>query len=70
MIQRYCDDYGALVFVSTGIGKTDWMTVRQKHPQAGTHRICSPSLPLRSSREDAQKDLDAYALRKGWAPAD
>ena len=60
---------GAMVFVSTGIGKTDWKTVRQKYPQAGTHRICSPSLSLRSSREDAQKDLDAYALRKGWAPA-
>ena len=66
--QRYQDGKGALVFVSTGIGNTDWMTDRQKHSQVGTHRICSPSLPLRSSKEEAQKDLDAYARRKGWAP--
>ena len=64
---RYRDDSGSLVFVSSGIsGGTVWMTVRQKKPHAGTHRIASPRLPLRAAPEEAQRDLDAYAQAKGW----
>lgn len=66
---RYRDDSGYLVFVSSGIsGGAVWMTVRQKKPHAGTHRIVSPRLPLRSTPEEAQRDLDAYAMSKGWSP--
>ena len=66
---RYRDDSGCLVFVSSGIsGGTVWMTVRQKKPHAGTHRIVSPRLPLRDTPEEAQQDLDAYAQTKGWLP--
>lgn len=47
---RYRDDSGYLVFVSSGIsGGAAWMTVRQKKPHSGTHRIVSPRLPLRST---------------------
>ena len=63
----YLDENGAKVFVSSGIatdGKT-WLTVRQKKGK-GTHRIKSPSLPIRETLAKAQEDLDAYAERKGW----
>lgn len=71
MSKEYYDDNGALVFVSSGISKGDkWMTVRQKKPTSGTHRIKSPKLPVRDTREEAQLDLDAYALSKKWDEAD
>lgn len=71
MPKEYYDDNGALVFVSSGISGGDkWMTVRQKKPTSGTHRIKSPKLPLRKTQEEAQQDLDAYALSKNWDVAD
>lgn len=71
MQKQYYDDNGSLVFVSSGIsGGSQWMTVRQKKPMSGTHRIRSPKLPLRKTRKQAQKDLDTYALSKKWDVAD
>ena len=71
MYQSYYDDNGALVFTACGISNgTDWMTVRQKTPKAGTHRIKTPRLPIRSTRDEAQVDLDAYAKSKKWDVAD
>jgi len=71
MFKQYYDDDGGLVFVSCGISKGDkWMTVRQKKPKSGTHRITSPKLPIRPTREEAQRDLDAYASTKRWDTAD
>lgn len=71
MNKMYYDENGALVFVSSGIsGGTVWMSVRRKKPAAGTHRIKSPRLPLRDTREEAQKDLDAYAQSRGWREAE
>lgn len=71
MEKRYYDDAGALVSVTCGISKGDkWMTVRQKTPKAGTHRIKSPKLPVRGTRAEAQQDLDAYAIIKKWDEVD
>jgi hypothetical protein len=70
VFKRYYDDAGALVSVTCGISEGDkWMTVRQKTPRAGTHRIKSPKLPIRSTRNEAQNDLDAYAIIKRWDEA-
>lgn len=44
--KMYRDEKDCLVFVSSGIsGGAVWMTVRQKKPGAGTHRVKSPRLP-------------------------
>ena len=63
----YQDENGARIFISCGIG-TDiktYRSVRQKNGK-GTHRIKSPALPIRETLAKAQKDLDAYAKKKGW----
>ena len=71
MYKQYYDDNGALVSVSCGISRGDkWMSVRQKTPRAGTHRITSPQLPVRATRDEAQNDLDAYAIARKWDEAD
>jgi len=71
MTQNYYDENGAIVFVSPGISNgSTWMTVRQKKPTSGTNRIKSPKLPLRSTSDEAQQDLDAYAHSKNWDKAD
>jgi len=69
--KKYYDDDGGLVSVSCGISDGDkWMTVRQKKPASGTHRIRSPKLPIRKTQREAQQELDAYALSKNWDVAD
>lgn len=71
MYKQYYDGDGALVSVTCGISNGDkWITVRQKTPRAGTHRIKSPKLPVRTTRDEAQKDLDAYAIINKWDVAD
>lgn len=68
--KKYIDEDGALVFVSYGISSgARWMTVRQKTPKSGTHRIKARGLPVRLNRADAQEDLDEYAKAKGWKEA-
>jgi hypothetical protein len=42
------------------------MTVYQKNPRSGTHRLKSKALPLRKTEAEAQTDLDTYAKAKGW----
>ncbi len=71
MSKKYYDENGALVFVSCGISSGSvWMTVRQKTIRSGTHRIKSKALPTRATPADAQTDLDAYALKRGWDEAE
>jgi len=63
----YIDDKGRLLFVSPGIsGGETWMTCYTKPGGKGSHRLKSPSLPLRNTREEAQADLDIYARGKGY----
>jgi hypothetical protein len=40
-----------------------WISVR------GNHRVKSSALPPRKTRNEAQRDLDAYAFKNGWLPA-
>lgn len=66
-MKRYFDECGSIVFVSPGICPGDaWLTVRQQKPGAGTQRVNAGALPIRSSIDSAQADLDAYAHEMGW----
>ena len=57
--QHYRDLEGKEVWVAPGLGGV-WISVR------GHHRVKSPALPARESREEAQADLDAYAKKQSW----
>lgn len=69
---QYRHSQGWILFVSSGISDgEDWMTVYVKpgkdgRYRSGSHRLKSPALPLRGTREDAQADLDRYAEKKGF----
>lgn len=58
------------VFVGQGLAVGpggDWMSIYQKYPYTGgTHRLKSPSLPLRATEQEAQADLDKYAESHGF----
>lgn len=66
----YFDDHDRLVLISVGISGNGsparWASYRRKTPTRSLQRIKSKFLPLRSTPEEAQADLDAYAKRKGW----
>jgi len=54
-------------FVSRGISRgTFWMTVRRKFEKEGTHRVKTKFLPIRTTKEAAQRDLDTWATKKGF----
>lgn len=57
----YMDMDGETVAVIHGLGDK-WISAR------GRHRMKSPKLPPRDTREEAQTDLDAYAKAKKWTP--
>lgn len=62
---------GRIYYVGQGLGQNvpgaQWFSLWQKSDgKGGTHRLKSPSLPLRDTQEEAQADLDAYAEKKGW----
>ena len=61
----YRDDHGDIILVAEGLLKGKWMAMRQSH-SGGLHRIKSPALPIRDSRDAAQADLDDYAGKRGW----
>jgi len=62
----YEDSSGTLFRVTSGISDGNvWMTVRiPVRSHGSTHRVKSPRLPLRDTREEAQADLDSYAAEK------
>lgn len=61
---EYIDHMGKIVMVSQGIGEL-WFTCRVKK-SGSLQRIKSKFLPERDTEEEAQLDLDKYALMKGW----
>ena len=61
----YIDERGSAVFVEKGLGGGTWMSMRQSNSR-GLHRVKSPALPIRDSRDAAQADLNAYAEKRGW----
>lgn len=58
---NYLDKKGNEIFVSIGLG-SQYGTFR-KSENGGMHRVKSPSMPMSSSREVAQKNLDLWAKK-------
>lgn len=58
-----------VIEVITGLGGDCWMT-GWRSAYGGTHRLKSKFLPVRTDPEQAQRDLDAWAKRKGLETAE
>ncbi|MBV4415120.1 hypothetical protein KM792_13755 [Clostridium tyrobutyricum] len=56
---NYLDKKGNEIFVSTGLG-SQYGTFR-KSKNGGLHRVKSPAMPMISSKDEAQKNLDLWA---------
>ncbi len=57
------------IFVGQGLGRGDdpWMSLYQTlDGSTAIHRLKSPRLPERPTRDEAQADLDEYAASKDW----
>lgn len=65
---KYTDSKGRIIWVGQGMGleSSTWFTLYSKPGRNSSHRLVSPDLPLRSTMEQAQADLDAYAAKKGF----
>lgn len=60
----YRDDRGWTYMVRGGIGQQDFKGFYNKPGKDGWHGC--RALPWRKTYEEAQKDLDDYARKKGW----
>ncbi|MDR0456229.1 MAG: hypothetical protein LBH20_06060 [Treponema sp.] len=67
-VVTFLDDNGQMVFVSSGIDTTKkkWFSVRQKDTRHGTHRVKTKALPIRTTFDEAQRDLNSYAAKRRW----
>ena len=66
--KKYIDAQGRVLFVSAGLGDeygTFWRSA-----SGGLHRVKSPAMPMVASREEAQRNLDAWAEKKGLKPVE
>ena len=63
----YLNVKGQRVQVTPGLGKC-WIS-EIVAPSGGRHRVKSAALPPRKTRQEAQRDLDAYANLKRWRTA-
>lgn len=61
----YIDKQDRSLFISQGIGNHEWGTFWRK-PSSSMARIKSTLLPMRPTREEAERDLHEQARRKGW----
>ena len=61
----YLNEYGLKTYISTGLTKNNWITVKEKK-NGSLQRICSINLPIRYTPEEAQRDLDAFAAKRNW----
>lgn len=66
----YVDANGLIYAISQGIsGRSgEWFTCRRKPGKRSESRVSTPKLPQREKAEDAQNDLDEYAILRGWKP--
>ncbi len=63
----YLNAKGQRVQVCRGLG--DCWIVGIKTAAGGSHRVKSPDLPPRKTRQEAQRDLDVYANLQRWRTA-
>lgn len=64
MNNRYRTPMGLAWFVSSGLGGNTFGTFERKHTGA-LKRVKSPTMPMVSSFEEAQRNLDAWAAKHG-----
>jgi hypothetical protein len=67
-MMQYLDRKGRLLFVSKGIGPDCFGTFYRKRGGGGKHRVKSPALPIRGTRQQAEDDLAWYAMEHDWVP--
>jgi len=65
MASRYLDKNGRVIFVSTGLGGSEFGTFWETAGGFGKHRVKTQAMPMVTSREEAQKNLDAWAEKNG-----
>ena len=67
---RYLDKNGHVIFVSTGLGGSEFGTFWETAGGFSKHRVKTPAMPMTPSREEAQRNLDAWAEKNGLQPVD
>lgn len=68
---RYTNLDGYIFFVGKGLWGSQYMTFKKSSADApGTHRVISPNLPPRETTQEAQADLDEYAVAHNLAVYD
>ncbi len=60
---KYLGKDGTVIFVEKGLGKE--YGVFRRSDAGGLHRLKSRELPMVSTKTEAQKNLDAWAKKKG-----
>lgn len=65
-MKTYLNDKGQPVKVAAGLGGDSYGAFIV-NPGGSLKRIVSPALPMVADRAQAQRNLDEYAARKGWA---
>ncbi|MFL0197327.1 hypothetical protein ACJDU8_17430 [Clostridium sp. WILCCON 0269] len=61
---NYIDKKGNVIFVSAGLGMKEYGSFRRSEA-GGLHRVKSPMMPMVSSREEAQENLNLWARKNG-----
>ena len=68
---RYTNLDGYIFFVGKELWGSQYMTLKKSSPDApGMHRVISPNLPPRETTQEAQADLDEYAVAHNLAVYD
>lgn len=62
--RSYLDENGQEIFVAAGLGGDTFGSFRCK-PNGSLQRVKSPAMPMVDSREEAEKNLQAWAEKKG-----
>lgn len=64
MSKKYIDKRGWIYFVRAGLGLDTFNTFYKKPGKSGAHS--SHMTQFKTTAEEAQADLDALAVKKGW----
>lgn len=68
---RYTNLDGYIFFVGKGLWGSQYMAFKKSSADApGIHRVISPNLPPRETPQEAQEDLDVYAIAHNLAVLD
>lgn len=62
----YKDKNGKTYYAGQGLGDDAFMTFKGLPTDNARHRYVTKALPVQKTLEDAEGDLIAYALKKGW----